>query len=366
MKITLIAILVFHGLVHLFGFAKAFRLAPLGQLKKEITKLNGILWLGASAFYLLAALLLLAGNNSWSLVAFVAIPVSQYLILTSWNDAKWGTTINVLILVASIIGYGQSRFNANYKNEVKINLEKSTLEQGSLLTEFDLLDLPEFVQKYIRYTGAVGKPKVRNFKIEFSGQIRKNEESEWMPFTSQQYNFMASSTRLFFMKAEMKHLPVSGFHHFINGQAFMDIRLFSLFTVQYQSGKEMGIAETVTFFNDMCCMAPATLIDKRIKWLETGDNKVKAQFTNNGISISAWLYFNDQGELIDFVSNDRFAAGENSSMQQLPWSTPLKNYKNFEGRRLPSYAETIYNYQQGPLCYGTFTLRKIEYNCKEL
>jgi hypothetical protein len=80
-----------------------------------------------------------------------------------------------------------------------------------------------------------------------------------MPFTSEQYNFMDASTRLFFMKAVMKGLPLSGFHSFTNGDAFMDIRLLSLFKVQYQSGKEMGIAETVTFFNDMCCMAPASL-----------------------------------------------------------------------------------------------------------
>ena len=161
-----------------------------------------------------------------------------------------------MILAAAIIGYGSWRFNANYKNGVKINLEKSITQPDSLLSEFDLVDLPEPIQKYIRYTGAIGKPKVKNFKVEFSGQIRKNEEAEWMPFTSQQYNFIASSTRLFYMKVVMKHLPVAGFHRFINGQASMDIRFLSLFKIQYQSGKEMGIAETVTFFNDMCCLAP--------------------------------------------------------------------------------------------------------------
>ena len=51
----------------------------------------------------------------------------------------------------------------------------------------------------------------------------------------------------------MKKLPIAGFHSFKNGTAFMDIRLLSLFTVQYESGQDMGIAETVTFFNDMCC-----------------------------------------------------------------------------------------------------------------
>ena len=74
----------------------------------------------------------------------------------------------------------------------------------------------------------------------------------------------------------------------------MDIRLLSLFKVQYQDGKEMDISETVTFFNNMCCLAPPTLIDKRIKRIEVEGNKVKASFTNN-ITVKAWLYFNEKG-----------------------------------------------------------------------
>ena len=165
---------------------------------------------------------------------------------------------------------------------------------------------------------------------------------------------MEASTRRFFMKAVMKKLPVAGYHCFNNGTAFMDIRLFSLLKVQYQSGKEMDISETVTFFNDMCCMAPATLIDKRIKWLETEGNNVKAEFTNNNITISAWLSFNDDGELINFISEDRYAYDDNAGMRRLPWYTPLRDYKDVDGFNLPTYAEAIYkslkrNCAMGPL-----------------
>jgi hypothetical protein len=186
-----------------------------------------------------------------------------------------------------------------------------------------------------------------------------------MPFASEQYNFMDNPTRLFFMKATMNRLPVAGYHRFKNGRASMDIRLLSLFKVQYQSGAEMDVSETVTFFNDMCCMAPATLIDKRIQWLETDGNKTKASFTNNGVAISAWLHFNDAGELINFISEDRYAAGDNNTMTRLPWSTPLKEYKNIAGYRLPGYAEAVYRYPKGELVYGIFKTTNIEYNCKK-
>lgn len=97
----------------------------------------------------------------------------------------------------------------------------------------------------------------------------------------------------------------------------MDIRLLSLFKVTYVAGSEMDISETVTFFNDICVLAPAALIDKRITWQEIESNRVKAVFTNNDISISAWLYFNERGELVNFVSEDRYATGRNGKLEKL-------------------------------------------------
>ena len=365
MKFLFVTLIVFHGLIHLLGFAKAFHLAAVAQLAQPISKANGALWLVAALLFVLAALLWWFKNDTWWLFAVVATLVSQYLIFTSWQDAKFGTVVNVIVLMAALIGYGTVRFSHAYEADVQAGLKQTAAIPDTLLTEADLQPLPAPVQRYLRYVGVVGKPKVRSFKVAFVGEIRKDEQSEWMPFSSEQYNFMEVPTRLFFMKATMKHLPVAGYHAYKNGTAFMDIRLFSLLKVQYQTGKEMGVAETVTFFNDMCCMAPATLIDKRIQWSETDGQKVKAAFTTNGITITAWLYFNDAGALVNFVSNDRYAAGDNNTMQQLPWSTPLQDYNTFNGYRLPGYSAAIYTYPQGDLCYGTFRLSEIEYNPTE-
>jgi len=51
------------------------------------------------------------------------------------------------------------------------------------------------VKRYLRYTGSIGKPKVNCFKVEFTGKIRKNEQSEWMPFASEQYNYGNTNDR---------------------------------------------------------------------------------------------------------------------------------------------------------------------------
>lgn len=359
-------IIFFHGLIHLMGFAKAFHYNNITQLTKEISKSAGALWFLTALLCIIAAVQFFLKKDTWWITCIPAVLFSQYLIITSWHDAKSGTIANIIIVITAIIGYGTWSFSNKYLNEVTSSLKDDPFIAESLLTENDIQGLPGPVKKYLRYTGAMNKPIVKNFKIEFTGEIRKDNKSEWMPFTSEQYNFINSSTRLFFMKATMKNLPVAGFHCFKNGDAFMDIRLFSLFKVQYRSGKEMGVAETVTFFNDMCVMAPATLIDKRIKWLVVDSNKVKAEFTNNNITIAAWLDFNGKGELINFISDDRFTVAENNSMKRIPWSTPVKDYKTINGFKLAGYADAIYTYPVENVCYGNFRLTNIEYNCKEL
>jgi hypothetical protein len=255
---------------------------------------------------------------------------------------------------------GEGKLQKQYRKDVTESL--SVQHQPSLLTMDDLDHLPGPVKKYIIYSGSIGKPKVDHFYIEFIGQLRKNAKSSWMPFASEQHNFMDLPTRLFFLRATMNHLPVSGYHRYKNGDASMDIRLFSLFKVQYQSGPEISRAETVTFFNDMCCLAPATLIDGRITWGNQTGNEVEAKFTVNNITISATLYFNDTGQLVNFISNDRYALQEDGTMKRFQWSTPLHDYKEISGYRLAGSAETVYGYPEGDFCYGRFKLSNISCN----
>jgi len=343
------------------GFFKAFGLYEFKQLTTPITRIGGMFWMLAALLFIFTAILFFIDYSSWWWFLLVAILISQALIITTWHDSKFGSILNAIALAVVVMGYAQWSYFSGYQKDVKKNLSVNGKIQQELLLESDIELLPEPVKKYIRYTGCIGQPKVQNFKIEFDGRIRKNNLSPWMPFSSEQYNFMHEPTRLFFMKAVMKGMPVAGYHANKNGLAFMDIRLLSLFKVQYQDGMEMNIAETVTFFNDMCCMAPATLIDKRINWKMIDDKNVSANFTCNGITIQAQLSFNEKGELINFKSNDRYAADYG---KKLPWATPLWDYKMVNGFKLAGHAETIYTYPTGDQCYGSFSLKSIHYNCK--
>ncbi len=359
----LVAFLIFaHGFIHLIGFAKAFNYAELKQLIIPVSKPAGTLWLITGLLFIVSSALLLFKKDNWWMIVLAAVIISQFVIIMSWKDAKFGTIANAIILVLAILSWGNYRFEHTYCKDVMKNLQRSNAKPVEVLTTADLHHLPEPVQRYLKYAGAVNKPKVKNVRIVFSGKIR-DKGKDYFPFTSEQYNFFDEPTRLFFMKGKKFGVTVPGYHRYSDARASMDIRLFGLFPVAKKSGDVMNKTETVTLFNDMCLLAPATLIDKRIQWKMIDSNSAKAIFTNRGITVSAVLYFNEQGQLIDFISGDRTSVAD---MKQYLFSTPVHRYKNINGFNILSEGDAVWHYPERKFTYGKFNLEEIEYNVSDL
>ncbi|KAA0254911.1 MAG: hypothetical protein EDM75_10870 [Chlorobiota bacterium] len=264
----------------------------------------------------------------------------------------------VLILIPVTAFLGFRHFENKFHADVRENLERISSVTPGNLTEQDILHLPAPVKKYLHYTGVVNRARLNSVRIVFVGQMRQKGK-EWFNFRSEQFNFFDDLARLFFMKAKMSGITVPGYHKYQDTKASMDIRLFGLFSVVFEEGEIMDKAETVTLFNDMCLLAPATLIDKRIKWEGIDNHHVKAAFTNGGNSITATLHFNGEGQLINFVSDDRYAMPD---MKNYRFSTPVQEYKNINGINIVSKGEAVWHYPDGEFTYGVFNLSEVEFN----
>ena len=252
-----------------------------------------------------------------------------------------------------------------YIKEVQKHLQQFCRKENDILTENDILHLPGIVQKYLHFTGSVGREKVWNFRAAFKGGIRGKSDEPFMKLRSEQYNFFEKPTRLFYIVAKKGGIPAKGIHIYKNASAIMRIKILGLFTVVDAHGIEMDKGETVTVFNDMCVMAPASLIDKNISWTEVDTHIVRGTFTNNNITISALLYFDSEGRLLNFISNDRYETTDGKTYMNYQWETPILRYRSFNGYNLASEARLIYKHPEEDFCYGEFELESIEYNCRE-
>lgn len=358
MRFAFAVVLTVHALIHLMGFAKAFGYAALPQLVIPISRAMGLLWLLATLLLLAAAVALWAAPRAFWILGAVGLVVSQAVIATSWGDARFGTVANAVMLAAVIYGafaWGPFGLRADYTRLTSMAFDSLGQPPASLISEADLAPLPLPIQRYLRFAGVVGHPRVQSFHVRMNGRIRSAADAPWMPFTAEQVSFFNPPRRYFFMQATRAGLPIDGLHAYAEDGASMRIRLLSMFPVVDLKGPVLTRTETVTLLNDMAIMAPAALIGPAIRWRQIDDWQVEASFTNGTAEVRAVLVFDDTGALANFWSDDRPAlATDGVTLQPQRWSTPVGAYRSQGAYRLASRGEARYAAPNGEFAYAEF------------
>jgi len=234
-------------------------------------------------------------------------------------------------------------------------------QAGTPLAAGDLAGLPDPVRRYIERSGAVGRPVPQNMRVVLDANMYRKPGQAPMRARSVQYSFFGRPTRLFLMEARMFGLPVRALHVYRVQQATFTVRVASTVNIVDLSGVEISAAETVTVLNDMCLMAPGTLVDPRLAWSAVDERSAAVTFTNGPHRVTATLVFNDRDELVDFWSDDR---PDSSTGSYIPmrWSTPVTEYRDIDGRHLLHRGGAAYDRADGPFTYGEFTMSTIQYD----
>ncbi|MEW6323310.1 MAG: DUF6544 family protein [Acidobacteriota bacterium] len=366
MRWLFVALLTVHGLIHLMGVAKAYDLAELAELTQPVSKATGLVWVLAAALLIATAVLLVTGSRLWWAAGAAGIVVSQVVIAAAWGDARFGTIANVLIAAGVVCGFasiGPMSLRAEYEREIAARAEPA--EAPPVITDADLAHLPPPVQRYVRLTGAVGQPRVHHVWVSWRGRIRGAADEPWMDFTAEQHNFLDEPARFFVMDATRGGLPVDVLHAYHHGAASMRVRLLSLVPLVSADGPDMTRAETVTLLNDLALLAPAGLINQAIQWEPLDDRSARARYTVGAHTVSAVLWFNDAGELVNFTSDDRMAqSAGGAAWTAMPWSTPVGEYRQFGPWRLVSRGAGTWRPPEGEYTYIEMEVADVRTNAR--
>jgi hypothetical protein len=356
-------LLLLHGLIHLLGVVKALQPASLPQLTHPVGPAMAAVWLAAAVLFVVSSGALWLWPRWWWAIGGLAIVVSTIAILPSWTDAKIGAAVNVIAVVGIVFGYlvdGPASLRAEFDREVAAGQARVT--RSPPLTDADVAHLPVPVQRYLRVTGVIGQPRVQSMQARMRGRIRNGPNAPWMPLVIDQHNFFDEPARLFYMDASRMFVPLQGLHRYVGRSATMRVKAAGLFSVMSASGPEMTRAETVTMFNDMCILAPATLIDPAVRWEGVEGSTVRAAFTNAGETIRATLVFDDAGDLVDFWSDDRRQLSIAGTSKPVRWSTPIGPYRQFGPVRIAAQGEARWHEPAGEYAYIEITITDLQYN----
>lgn len=106
MKNIFLLILLVHGSFHLLEFGRSHFKSKVVKLQNHIPRSIGWLWLICGFLFLGVLLLKLLEINGWPFFALAAVILSQTLIILFWKKAKFGSLLNVPIVLGSLSHLG--------------------------------------------------------------------------------------------------------------------------------------------------------------------------------------------------------------------------------------------------------------------
>lgn len=245
---------------------------------------------------------------------------------------------------------------ADFRRMLAAETASDAARPHPVVTEASIASLPAPVQRYIRLSGAIGKPRPASLTVTYDAQMFAKPGAAAMTGVAVQYDRFDPPKRLFFMASHMYGLPVKVLHDYEGTAATMRVRLAGLVNVVDAKGEAFSRAETVTLLNDLCLFAPGWLADPRLTWTALDDLSAHVIFRSGPHTVTATLIFNDAGELVNFTSSDRGAMDSKGQITLKPWSTPVSAYQILGGQRLLTHGEAIWNDSKGNFTYGKFTV----------
>ncbi|MFW5777371.1 MAG: DUF6544 family protein [Spirochaetota bacterium] len=233
---------------------------------------------------------------------------------------------------------------------------------SGLITEEDIADLPPIVQRYLRYSRVIGKPRVDSFAFSMEGKIRQSADAEWMDLVSRQYNLLSDPARIYYIRGKW---PMTGLDSYMYGEGRMQIKLLNLITIADVSGPEMDVSGLATFLNDLI-FCPLGYFSVPVQWRQVGDTQAELSLTNREITVTALLTFDEAGRIVNWETEDRYAEVDGEQLRDR-WSTPMDAYDELNGLRIPVSGRGIHDYDDEPYVYVELDrMRNLEWNVRGL
>lgn len=267
--------------------------------------------------------------------------------------------LGTLILVgAGGIALATVQFNRAVDREIDEMFARSTRVQPGVLTEADLQGLPEPVQRWLRYAGVVGKEKVVAVRLKQRGQMRSAANKPWMPIEAEEYYTVDPPAFVWSATAHMApFLWARVRDRNVEGRGNILVKALALITVEDRKGSRLDHDTLLRYLNEIMWF-PAAAVSDYIAWEPVDARSAKATMTYQGVTGSAVFYFDEQGRVTNMVT-ERYADVDGGLVT---WETPIREYGEFNGVRLPRKGEAIYKFKSGDFSYGTIEITDIEYN----
>jgi hypothetical protein len=365
-RLMLSSLFAIHGIIHLMGFAKEWNLGPDGRfsgktlvaLSETSAKFVGTLWFIACLLLLISTISYYTQKNWFWIPATTGLILSQALIILYWQDAKWGTIVNVIILIAIIFSVATLQFKNKARKEANY-LISSAVNDKYTITEEMVSELPPVVQTWLRNAHVVGDQMPRSIYVRQKGSMRTDVNGDWMSFDADQYftidppGFVWTAS----MHAGMM-IDIVGRDKYENGTGNMIIKAASLIPMANSSGHEIDQGTMVRYLAELAWFPHAAVSDY-LDWEQLDETHARVTMNYADVSASGIYSLNTNGMPIGFEAQ-RYRDFKGTYSKET-WSVAITGYKYFDGLPIGNTSEVTWKLKEGDFTWLKLVVTDIEY-----
>lgn len=271
------------------------------------------------------------------------------------NFVLGGVALGAAVSLVSNALDQRREFEERIGREIDTVLAARNPERAGTVTEVDLEGLPEPVRRWLRWSGVVGKPRPSTVRLRQSGELRLGN-SGWFPFVAEEHYTTDPPGFVWASRVTMAPgVTVIGRDRYFEGRGSIDMRLLGVVSVARDRGPEMDRGALLRYLNEIMWF-PAAAIGPHIAWEGVDGESARATITHGDVSERATFRFDREGRLTDMVA-ERY---DREAGRVLPWSTPISDYGEFDGIRVPVAGEAVYARGEGDMPYIRLRVTTIE------
>lgn len=268
-----------------------------------------------------------------------------------------------LLLGITIIAAGSLSFRSGFDTNAREILSTNSSPKSRIITEADLAGLPDMVQRYLRYTGVIGKEQINTVRLKQKGTLRQTPEDAWKNITAVEY--FSVNPPAFVWMGQIAAGPISivaARDSYQEKHGRMFIKMLGVKTIGDVRGEEMDYSSLVRYLNEMMWF-PTAYLNDNIHWDAVDNNSARVTVTDGAKSASAILYFDEKGTLTNFVGERYHEV--NGVYVKDTWETPMTEYGEFNGLKLPVKGYATWKTKSGDFSYINLEITDLEYNIAE-
>lgn len=241
-------------------------------------------------------------------------------------------------------------------------IESASEVHGLNFDSLKIDQLPSSVQSYFSYSILNESFSLKTVNITQKAFYRTDQNSEFKEMEAVQYYSVKPPG--FIWDAEFSNtglISMRSIDTYYKGEGNLQIKLMGGITLSDETGEHIDKSMLSRWLSESLLFPTALLPGDSLKWIGIDSTKTLVQFTDNGMTVSAEVEFNNDGSIKSFKSEDRVFYTR-SGYRDAVNITHYSDYKVFGSFRVPTKLKIEWVYDNKSIEFAKIEILKIEYD----